>query len=223
VKSDPNAASKHAAARAALAFVEAGTVLGVGSGSTATAFVSELAARGPRIAAAVASSRATEGLLLQAGIRVVRLEDAGDVPVYIDGADEVDPELRLLKGRGGAHAREKLVAGASRLFVCIVDETKLVPRLGAGPVAVEVDPPLRSRATSALAALGGAPVLREGFVTDGGGEILDVTGLDLTDPIAAEVRIEALPGVVACGIFARRRADVVLVGTLDGRVRELRR
>ena len=209
---------KRAAARAGLDFIEAGSVIGVGTGTTAAIFVSELALRGPRVAAAVASSRDTEGRLRAAGIRVVRLEDAGRLSVYVDGADEVGLDFELLKGGGGAHTAEKRLAEASDLFVCIVDSSKPVLALGFRPVPVEVATAERTRVERELHSLGGVPRVREGFVTDGGGEILDVSGLDLSDPEAMERHLESIPGVIACGIFARRRADVVIVGEPGGSV-----
>jgi ribose 5-phosphate isomerase A len=209
---------KRAAARAALDFIAAGSVIGVGTGTTSAIFVGELASRGPRIAAAVPSSRDTEGLLRAAGIRVVRLEDAGRLSVYVDGADEVGPDFELLKGGGGAHAAEKRLAVSADLFVCIVDSSKPVIAIGFRPVPLEVVTTERGRVEAELCGMGGVPRIREGFVTDGGGEVLDVSGLDLADPAAIEDRLESIPGVVACGIFARRRADVVIVGEPGGAV-----
>ena len=207
---------KQAAAEAALKYVRPGMTVGVGTGSTAAWFVAALARRRDDIVAAVASSEATAAALRAAGIAVVELAAIGSVPLYVDGADEVDPELRLIKGGGGAHTREKAVATAADLFVCIVDETKLADRLGGVPVPVEVMPGSGEDVAAGLIALGGMPVVRPGFVTDGGNAILDVSGLDLTDPEQLESAIDALPGVVENGIFARRRADVVLVGAPEG-------
>jgi ribose 5-phosphate isomerase A len=212
---------KQAAAEAALEYVRPGTIVGVGTGSTAAFFVAALARRRDEIEAAVASSEATAAALRAAGIPVVDLADAGSLPLYVDGADEVDPRLRLIKGGGGAHTREKAVATAASFFVCIVDETKLAGRLGGVPVPVEVLPEAVEAVPGALELLGGTPAARAGFITDGGNAILDVTGLDFADPEALEVAIDAVPGVVENGIFARRRADVVLVGTPEG-VRVLR-
>jgi ribose 5-phosphate isomerase A len=212
---------KQAAAEAALEYVRPGTIVGVGTGSTAALFVAALARRRDEIEAAVASSEATAAALRAAGIPVMDLADAGALPLYVDGADEVDPRLRLIKGGGGAHTREKAVATASSFFVCIVDETKLAERLGGVPLPVEVLPEAIAAVAGRLVALGGAPAVRAGFVTDGGNAILDVTGLDLADPERLEVAIDALPGVVENGIFARRRADVVLAGAPGG-VRVLR-
>ncbi len=212
---------KEAAAEAALQYVRAGMTVGVGTGSTAAFFVAALARRRDEVAAAVASSEATAAALRAAGIAVVDLAAVSSLPLYVDGADEVDPEQRLIKGGGGAHTREKAVATAARLFVCIVDETKLAHRLGGVPVPVEVEPDAVETVLARLAELGGAPSVRAGFVTDGGNAILDVTGLDLADPERLEVAIDAVPGVVENGIFARRRADVVIVGAPGG-VRTLR-
>jgi len=212
---------KQAAAEAALEYVRPGMTVGVGTGSTAAWFVAALARRRDEIVAAVASSEATAAALRAAGIAVVDLASVRSVPLYVDGADEVDPELRLIKGGGGAHTREKAVAAAAGLFVCIVDETKLADRLGGVPVPVEVLPRSLEVVAARLVAFGGTPIVRPGFVTDGGNAILDVNGLDLTDPERLEVAIDAVPGVVENGIFARRRADVVLVGAPQG-VRVLR-
>jgi ribose 5-phosphate isomerase A len=207
---------KQAAAEAALEYVRAGMTVGVGTGSTAAFFVAALARRRDEIEAAVASSEATAMALRAAGIAVVDLASVGSVPLYVDGADEVDPVLRLIKGGGGAHKREKAVATAADLFVCIVDETKLAVRLGGVPVPVEVLPAAVDAVAGRLAELGGTPLVRPGFVTDGGNAILDVIGLDLSDPERVEAVLDALPGVVENGIFARRRADVVLAGAPAG-------
>ena len=214
-------AQKRAAAAAAVAYVTPGTTVGVGTGSTAAYFIAELAARRGLVAAAVASSEASAAALRAAGIPVVGLDAAASLPLYVDGADEVDPERRLIKGAGGALAREKVVASAAEVFVCIVDETKLAHRLGGVPVPVEVLPASAAAVAARLFALGGTPASRTGFVTDGGNVILDVAGLDLSDPERLEFTIDAIPGVVENGIFARRRADVVLVGAPQG-VRVLR-
>ena len=207
---------KRAAAEAALEYVEPGSTIGVGTGSTAAFFIKRLA--GP----AVPSSDATAVALRHAGIRVVGLEDALPLPIYVDGADEVDPELRLIKGGGGAHAREKVLASAAERFVCIVDETKLVERLGAAPVPLAVLPMAAAYVAERVRMLGGNPAARPGFMTDDGAAVLDVSGLDLTDPERLEAELEAIPGVVASGLFTHRRADVVLVGAPSG-VQILRR
>jgi len=212
---------KRASANAALEYVPTGATIGVGTGSTAEFFIEELAARPGLIAAAVASSEASAAALRAAGIRLLDPAAAPHpLPLYVDGADEVDPELRLIKGGGGAQTREKVLATAAELFVCIVDDTKLVERLGRAPVPLEVMPWAAAFVAERVAALGGRTAARPGFVTDNGNAVLDAMGLDLLDPEGLEVELDAIPGVVECGIFARRRADVVLVGTA-GSVRRL--
>lgn len=215
-------AKKKAAALAALEFVEDGMMIGVGTGSTVNHFIAALGARRHRIAGAVSSSEASTRLLRESGIEVVSLNDAGDLPLYVDGADEATRHLHLVKGGGGALTREKIVAAASRRFVCIVDDTKLVPVLGRFPLPVEVIPMARSLVARRLAAKGGQPVWREGFRTDNGNEILDVHNLKITDPSALEEKIGLLAGVVEVGLFARRGADVLLVAG-DGGVKTLKR
>jgi ribose 5-phosphate isomerase A len=210
---------KRAVAAAAVAYVTPGTIIGVGTGSTAARFIEELARRPDLVTAAVASSEASAAALRAAGIRVVGLDEAPSLPLYVDGADQIDPELRLIKGAGGALAREKVVASASELFVCIVDEGKLVERLGAAsaagaapPVPLAVLPMAAPLVAERVRALGGSPAARSGFVADDGLGIIDVAGLDLSDPERVEAELQSIPGVVECGIFARRRADVVLAG-----------
>jgi len=215
-------AKKKAAALAALEFVEDGMMIGVGTGSTVNHFIAALGARRHRIAGAVSSSEASTRLLRESGIEVISLNDAGDLPLYVDGADEATRHLHLVKGGGGALTREKIVAAASRRFVCIVDDTKLVPVLGRFPLPVEVIPMARSLVARRLAAKGGQPVWREGFRTDNGNEILDVHNLKITDPVALEAEIGLLAGVVEVGLFARRGADVLLVAG-DRGVQSLRR
>jgi ribose 5-phosphate isomerase A len=213
---------KKAAAIAALDYVEDGMMVGVGTGSTVNHFIAALAARRHRIAGAVSSSEASTKLLRSAGIEVVALNDAGDLPLYVDGADEATRHLALIKGGGGALTREKIVAAASRRFVCIVDDTKLVPVLGRFPLPVEVIPMARSLVARRLVGLGGRPVLRLGFTTDNGNEILDVHNLKIPDPAALEAQIGLLTGVVEVGLFARRGADILLVAG-DGGVQTLKR
>jgi len=213
---------KKAAALAALEYVEDGMLVGVGTGSTVNHFIAALAGRRHRIAGAVSSSEASTRLLHSAGIEVAALNDAGDLALYVDGADEATRHLDLIKGGGGALTREKIVAAASRRFVCIVDDTKLVPVLGRFPLPVEVIPMARSLVARKLVGLGGQPVLRQGFITDNGNEILDVHNLKIEDPAALEARIGLLTGVVEVGLFARRGADVLLVAG-DGGVQTLRR
>jgi ribose 5-phosphate isomerase A len=207
---------KQRAAEAALEFVRDGEVVGVGTGSTVNFFIDALAALRHRIAGAVSSSEASTKRLRAHGIEVLDLNDAGELGLYVDGADEATRALELIKGGGGALTREKIVAAASRRFVCIVDERKVVERLGSFPLPVEIIPMARSLVARELARLGGDPVLRAGFVTDNGNHILDVRGLDIPDPAALETAINQLTGVVTVGLFARRPADVLLVGTAAG-------
>lgn len=209
-------AQKMQVAEAALAWVKADSVLGVGTGSTVNCFIDALAASGTRIEAAVSSSAATTRRLQAAGFEVVELNTAGTLDVYVDGADEFDAHRRLIKGGGGALTREKIVAGASRKFVCIVDQGKKVSVLGKFPLPIEVIPMARSFVARQMVAIGGQPELREGFTTDNGNVILDVHNLDLVDPVETEKRINNIPGVVTCGLFAIRPADVVLMATPAG-------
>src|SRR5690606_18876412 len=212
---------KKAAAAAALEFVEPNMIVGVGTGSTANHFIDLLAKRKADIDGAVASSKATEARLRQHGIPVLDLNVTGDLPLYVDGADELTEHRHLIKGGGGALTREKIVASASRKFVCIADDSKLVGRLGAFPVAVEVIPMARSYVGRQIVRLGGQPVWRENFVTDNGNLILDVHNLEILDPLELENALDHIAGVVANGVFARRPADIVLLGTDDG-VRTIR-
>lgn len=207
---------KQQVAAAALAWVPQDAILGVGTGSTVNCFIDALAASGKRIEAAVSSSEATSARLRSHGIEVRELNDTGSLDVYIDGADEFDAHRRLIKGGGGALTREKVVAAASRKFVCIVDESKKVGVLGAFPLPVEVIPMARSYVARQLVALRGQPELRPEFVTDNGNVILDVHNLDLVDPVAAEKHINNIAGVVACGLFALRPAEVVLMASAAG-------
>ena len=207
---------KQRAAEAALEFVGEGGIVGVGTGSTVNFFIDGLAALRGRIAGAVSSSVASTRRLESHGIPVLDLNDAGELEVYVDGADEATRRLHLVKGGGGALTREKIVAAASRRFICIVDEQKLVERLGRFPLPVEVIPMARRLVASQLTRLGGRPVWREGFVTDNGNHILDVHGLAIDDPVALEGEINQLAGVVTVGLFARRPADLLLVGTSGG-------
>ena len=207
---------KRAAAEAALAYVPEGSVLGVGTGSTVNHFIAALARRRTPIAGAVSSSEASSRLLKAAGIDVVDLNSTGDLDVYVDGADEATRHLALIKGGGAAVTREKIVAAASRRFVCIVDRSKLVDVLGRFPLPVEVIPMARSYVARQLVRLGGQPVLREGVTTDNGNAVLDVHNLRITDPKSLEAEINQIVGVVANGLFARRGADLLLVGTDAG-------
>jgi ribose 5-phosphate isomerase A len=207
---------KKAVALAALDYVESGMIVGVGTGSTANHFVDALAKIKGKIDGAVASSVATSERLQMNGIVVMDLNAAGSLPVYVDGADESTRHLHLIKGGGGALTREKIVAAASEKFVCVVDDTKLVDRLGKFPLPVEVIPMARSYVARELVKLGGEPVLREGFTTDNGNVILDVHNLDILDPVELESTMDHITGVVTNGLFARRPADVLLVGTESG-------
>lgn len=211
---------KQAVAKAALEYVQAGDVIGVGTGSTANAFIDALATIKHKIEGAVASSEATAKRLKERGIQVLELNETGDLSLYVDGADEATKHLHLVKGGGGALTREKIVAGASRKFICIADESKLVDVLGAFPLPIEVIPMARSFVARAIVRLGGEPVLREGFITDNGNVILDVHGLKIMEPAKLEAELNNIPGVVTNGLFARRPADVLLLGTPAG-VRKL--
>ena len=203
---------KKQVAEAALRFVPEGDIIGVGTGSTANFFIDGLATLKDRIEGAVASSEATAERLKQHGIEVFSLNDVGNLPVYVDGADEVNSHREMIKGGGGALTREKIVAAAAREFICIVDASKQVKRLGAFPLPVEVIPMARSYVARKLVALGGQPEYREGFVTDNGNIILDIHNLDITNPIELETTLNNIVGVVTNGLFAKRPADVVLVG-----------
>ncbi len=207
---------KQAVARAALAHVVEGRLVGVGTGSTARLFIEELAGMKDRIAGAVASSEDTKRRLEGHGIKVFELDEVTDLPVYIDGADEITPEMHMIKGGGGALTREKIVSAVAGTFVCIVDGTKVVDYLGRFPLPVEVIPMARAYVARELAKLGGTPVVREGFVTDNGNLILDVRGLRILDPVDLETRLNQIAGVVTNGLFARRPADVCLIGTPEG-------
>ncbi|MCL6556461.1 MAG: ribose-5-phosphate isomerase RpiA [Burkholderiales bacterium] len=206
---------KQAVAREAIAFVEPG-LIGVGTGSTANYFIDELAKIKHKIDAAVASSEATRQRLMARGIRVIDLNDAGQLPLYVDGADEITEHLHMIKGGGGALTREKIVAAASDKFICIVDHTKLVDVLGKFPLPVEVIPMARSYVARELVKLGGQPKLREGFVTDNGNVILDVHNLNILNPVELESTLNQIAGVVTNGLFARRPADLALIGTPQG-------
>jgi ribose 5-phosphate isomerase A len=207
-------------ARAALDFVRPHfgrlAVIGVGTGSTADLFIDALAPFAAQIKGAVASSDRSAQRLAERGIRLVELNDVDALPVYVDGADEIDAGFHMIKGGGGALTREKIVAAVAQQFVCIADATKLVARLGRFPLPVEVIPMARAYVSRELARLGGRPVLRDGFVTDNGNLIVDVHGLQIDDPVAMESRVNQMAGVVTVGLFAARGADVLLLGTQDG-------
>ncbi|HUF80381.1 MAG TPA: ribose-5-phosphate isomerase RpiA [Burkholderiales bacterium] len=207
---------KQAAAEAAIAHVPDGGVIGVGTGSTANCFIAALGKIRHRIEAAVASSEATAARLKALGIPVIELNRVSELSVYVDGADEITRELAMIKGGGGALTREKIVAAVATRFVCIADESKRVDVLGRFPLPVEVIPMARSYVARELVKLGGRPEWREKFVTDNGNVILDVRGLAIPDPVGLESTINHIPGVVANGLFARRGADVLLLGTAHG-------
>lgn len=207
---------KRAAARAAIAFVPDNCMVGVGTGSTANHFIDALAEIRGRIEGAVASSEASAARLKSHGIPVYDLNAIDRLPVYVDGADEINRHLQAVKGGGAALTREKIVAAVAEKFVCIADETKLVDVLGAFPLPVEVIPMARSHVARELVLLGGRPVYREGVVTDNGNVILDVHGLSIAEPGKFEGEINQIVGVVTNGLFARRHADVLLLGTATG-------
>ncbi|WP_374242706.1 ribose-5-phosphate isomerase RpiA [Zoogloea sp.] len=207
---------KQQAALRALDYVIEGSIVGVGTGSTANFFIDGLAAMKDRIAGAVASSEVSARRLAGHGIRLFDMNDVDDIPVYVDGADEIDGGLAMIKGGGGAQTREKIVAAVARKFVCICDASKKVERLGRFPLPVEVIPMARAQVARELARLGGRPVLREGFVTDNGNLILDVHGLSIDNPVALETTLDGIVGVVTSGLFAKRGADVLLLATADG-------
>jgi len=207
---------KQEVAKAAIEYVEPGTIIGVGTGSTANFFIDELAKIKGKIDGAVASSVATADRLKGHGIPVFDLNEVNGLSVYVDGADESNKYLHLIKGGGGALTREKIVAAASKKFVCIADGSKLVDVLGSFPLPVEVIPMARSMVARELVKLGGQPVLREGFTTDNGNVILDVHNMEIMEPVKLEQSLNNIPGVVTNGLFALRPADVLLLGTTDG-------
>ncbi len=209
-------AKKRIAALAALEFLQPGIIVGVGTGSTVNYFIDALADWRGRIEGAVSSSKASTERLDSLGIPVLDPNNTGDIPLYVDGADEATRHLHLIKGGGGALTREKIVASGSRKFICITDDSKIVDVLGDFPLPVEVLPMARSLVGRALAKLGGRPELRAGFTTDNGNVILDVHGLRIVEPVKMETEINQLPGVVSNGIFAQRRADILLIGGEQG-------
>ena len=211
-----NDIGKQRAAEAALKFVPEDTVIGVGTGSTVNHFIDALVAQKLRIRGAVSSSNASTERLKAHGIEIFDLNATGDIEVYVDGADESDHHLRLIKGGGAALTREKIVAAASRSFICIVDGSKLVDVLGGFPLPVEVIPMARSYVARQLVRLGGQPVWRENVTTDNGNVILDVHGLSIVDPVKLETQINQIVGVVTVGLFAQRPADVLIVGSAEG-------
>ena len=207
---------KKASGWAALEYIESGTIVGVGTGSTANHFIDALATIKGRIEGTVASSVASADRLKGHGIPVLDLNSVDEIAVYVDGADEINHRMHMIKGGGGALTREKIVAAVAKKFVCVADETKLVDVLGAFPLPVEVIPMARSFVARELVKLGGEPVWREGFVTDNGNVILDVHGMEIMDPVGLEETLNHITGVVTNGLFARRPANVFLMGTRDG-------
>lgn len=207
---------KKKAAEAALAYVEDDTIVGVGTGSTVNFFIECLASIKHRIAGVVSSSKATDALLKQYKIPVFSLNSVNEVAVYIDGADEANKHLYLIKGGGGALTQEKVVAACSKKFIAIIDQSKLVDVLGCFPLPIEVIPMAQSYVAREVAKLGGRPVLRENFITDNGNVILDVYQLEIMRPVELESILEQLAGVVSCGLFAHRPADLLLVSSDNG-------
>jgi ribose 5-phosphate isomerase A len=215
--------AKRAAAEAAIRFVGSETIIGVGTGSTVACFIDALASAPTRPSQAVSTSVDTDVRLQRLGIEVVALEDAArPLRVYVDGADEIDPQGRAIKGGGGAHTREKTVARASRIWICIVDDTKVVSSLGyRSPVPIEVEADGLEAVLNTIDGMGARPVVREETCERSGTHIVDVYGLDLRNPLDTEHQLESIAGVIACGIFAHRRADHILVGHSDGSSTEL--
>jgi ribose 5-phosphate isomerase A len=209
-------ASKRRAAEAALAYIKDGVSLGVGTGSTVDIFIELLAPLAAKLGPVVSSSERSTKRLAEFGIHAVDLASTGDLDVYVDGADEATKHRHLIKGGGGALTREKIVAAASRRFVCIVDESKLVSTLGRFPLPVEVIPMAQSYVARQMIKAGGQPILREGFVTDNGNHIIDVHNLKIANPLELETRFNQLAGVVTVGIFANRPADILLIGGANG-------
>jgi ribose 5-phosphate isomerase A len=208
--------NKRRAATAALSYIKDGMALGVGTGSTADIFIELLQPLKDKLGDVVSSSERSTRRLAEFGIRSVDLSSAGDLDLYVDGADEATKHRHLIKGGGGALTREKIVAAASRRFVCIIDETKLVPTLGKFPVPIEVIPMAQSYVARQMVKAGGQPIWREGYVTDNGNHIIDVHNLKIANPLELETRFNQIAGVVTVGIFANRPADVLLIGGASG-------
>lgn len=204
------------AAKASLDYIEHGAILGVGTGSTVNEFIDLLPSVREKIETVVSSSAATTKRLESLGFEVSMLNSVGDVDVYVDGADEANKHLHLIKGGGGALTREKIIAGASRKFICIIDDTKLVGMLGAFPLPIEVVPMAQSFVARKMVKMRGQPIWREGFVTDNGNHILDIHNLQITNPLEMETRINQLPGVITVGLFAHRPADVLVIASDTG-------
>ena len=207
---------KRAVAQAAIQYVPAGCVVGVGTGSTANYFIDELAKIKHKIEGAVASSEATTQRLNGHGIEVIDLNSIDVLPIYVDGTDEITEHLAMIKGGGGALTREKIVAAVAKKFICIADQSKLVKVLGKFPLPIEVIPMARSYVAREITRLGGQPVLRQGFTTDNGNIILDVHGLQILNPVELETTLNHITGIVTNGLFAKRGADVLLLGINDG-------
>jgi ribose 5-phosphate isomerase A len=208
--------NKRRAAQAALAWLARHEVIGIGTGTTVAPFIEFIAADRGNLKAVVSSSNQSTRLLEAAGIPVLDLNEVGELPLYIDGADQTNAARQLIKGGGGALTREKIIAEVSKVFVCIADDSKLVATLGSFPLPVEIIPMARTLVNRRLTAIGGRPVLRAGFTTDNGNHILDVHGLSIGDPVALESALNQIPGVVTVGLFAQRPADVLLVGSDTG-------
>jgi ribose 5-phosphate isomerase A len=208
--------NKRSAAAAALAYLKDGMALGVGTGSTVDIFIELLQPLAAKLGPVVSSSERSTRRLAEYGIRTTELTSTGDLDLYVDGADEATKHRHLVKGGGGALTREKIVAAASRRFVCIIDETKLVPTLGKFPVPIEVIPMAQSYVARQMIKAGGQPIWREGFVTDNGNHIIDVHNLKIANPLELETRFNQIAGVVTVGIFANRPADVLLIGSASG-------
>jgi len=209
-------ANKRQAAATAMSYVKDGIALGVGTGSTVDLFIELLQPLAAKLGPVISSSERSTRKLAEYGIRTVELGSVGDLDLYIDGADEATKHRHLIKGGGGALTREKIVAAASRRFVCIIDDTKLVPTLGKFPVPIEVIPMAQSYVARQMVKAGGQPILREGFVTDNGNHIVDVHNLRIANPLELETRFNQIAGVVTVGIFAHRPADVLLIGGASG-------
>ncbi|ABB73744.1 ribose-5-phosphate isomerase RpiA [Nitrosospira multiformis] len=207
---------KRAAAHAAIQHIPAGCIVGVGTGSTANYFIDALAGIRSRIDGAVASSEATARRLSAHGIEVMDLNNVDELPLYVDGADEITPHLHMIKGGGGALTREKIVAAVAKKFICIADQSKLVDVLGKFPLPVEVIPMARGHVAREIVRLGGQPMLRQGFTTDNGNVILDVHALQILNPIELETELNQITGIVTNGLFARRPADLLLLGDEGG-------
>jgi ribose 5-phosphate isomerase A len=208
--------NKRQAANAALSYLKDGIALGVGTGSTVDIFIELLAAHAAKLGTVVSSSERSTRKLSAVGIQTVDLKKAGELDLYVDGADEATKHRHLIKGGGGALTREKIVAAAARRFVCVIDDTKLVPTLGKFPLPIEVIPMAEAYVSRQMVKAGGQPILREGFTTDNGNYVIDVHNLRIANPLELETRFNQIPGIVTVGIFAHRPADVLLIGGANG-------